>query len=144
MDSLLHPSRVSTYWHKIFAGEVPFHDIRPTTVAVDILSGSRPGRPAHPTLTDDLWNLTERCWEHNPQRRPDISDVISSLQAEVTLPYCDDGLPDDTTLGSVRQAGEFAPFTLDEVIIDEVGSVALPTIAAHTCVMRDGPTLETG
>ena len=75
----LIPADVSIHWHKIFAGEVPFHNIRPTTVAMDILSGTRPGRPVHPSLTDNIWNLIERCWDQDPQRQPDISDVISYL-----------------------------------------------------------------
>ena len=120
-----HPRRISACWHKIFAGEVPFHDIRPTTVAVDILSENRPGRPVHLSLTDDLWNLTEQCWDHDPQRRPDISGIISYLRTKFDIQYGDDGIPDDTTFGSVRQAGELAPIFLEEVIINEVGSVPL-------------------
>jgi len=138
----LIPPDVTTHWHKIFAGEVPFHDIRPTTVAVGVLSGNRPGRPMHPSLTDDIWNLIEQCWDHDPQRRPDISDVTSYLRTKFALPHGDDGMLDDTTLGGVQQTGEFAPFSLDEVVVNEVGSVTLPTTPAHTCVMRNQPTLE--
>jgi len=53
------PANAGTHWHKVFAGEVPFHDIRPTTVAVGILSENRPGQPVHPSLTEDIWNPIE-------------------------------------------------------------------------------------
>jgi len=92
-----------THWHKIFTGEVPFHNLRPTTVAVEILSGNRPERPAHPSFTDDLWGLTNRCWNHDPQQRPDISQVILSLRTWFPSRYSDDEIPDGTTLGSVQQ-----------------------------------------
>ena len=87
-------------------------------MAVDVLSGNRPERPTHPNLTDDIWNLTEQCWDRDPQRRPDISEIISRLQVPLTPQY--DEIPDDTTLGSVPHRepshGEYFPIPPDEVI----------------------------
>ena len=86
--------------HKVFTGKVPFHNSISATVIVDVLSGDRPGRPIDPRLTDDLWDLTEHCWNHNPQWRPDISEVVLRLRTLFT-----DAEPDGTTLGSVRPEG---------------------------------------
>ena len=89
---------------------MPFHNIRPTTVAVGVLSGDRPERPAHPALTDDLWALTKRCWNQDQQQRPDISEV--DLFLRTTFRCGDNEIPDDTTLGSFRgmeaSPGEFS------------------------------------
>lgn len=40
-----------------------------------IAQGKRPPRPAHPTFTNDLWILTQRCWGQDPSSRPKISEV---------------------------------------------------------------------
>lgn len=45
-----------------------------------VLLGERPGRPNDPAMTNKLWALTRSCLEGNPQRRPEIVDVICQLQ----------------------------------------------------------------
>ena len=69
-------SNTSPNTHQVFTGRVPFHDCMPTTVIVDVASGSRPQRPVDPNLTDDLWDLTERCWSHDPQRRQEFQRLF--------------------------------------------------------------------
>ena len=70
-----------THWFKAFTGKAPFHDSTPTSAAVGVLSGSRPGRPAYPSITDDLWSMINRCWNREPERRPEISQVVLCLRA---------------------------------------------------------------
>ena len=72
-----------THQYKVLAGVFPFANSPPTTVAVDVLSGKRPERPNHPALTDELWDLIQRCWDQVPQRRPGISDVACHLRSIV-------------------------------------------------------------
>jgi len=81
-----------------FAGKAPFYGILPTTVAVGVLSGNRPARPVHSSLTDDLWDLTKRCWNQDPKLRPEIAEVVLCLQVASKE-------TDDTTLGSVQRQG---------------------------------------
>jgi hypothetical protein len=69
-----------THRHKILTGRPPFADRSPTSVAVEVLSGKRPDRPMHPDLTDRLWDMIQRCWEQEPLRRPEISEVVSLLE----------------------------------------------------------------
>lgn len=88
---------------EIFTGRVPFHDCIATTVIVDVSSGLRPQRPMDPNLTDDLWDLTEECWAHDPQGRPRIPEIILRLQAIFASRSGDRVSQDDTTLGSFRQ-----------------------------------------
>lgn len=41
----------------------------------DALStGERPRQPA--TLSDDLWNLMQRCWNQEPQKRPTTFELV--------------------------------------------------------------------
>jgi len=64
---------------EVFAGVAPFTDSPPTTVAVEVLSGGRPWRPKHPSLTDEVWNLAQHCWEQDPMGRPTMLEVVSDL-----------------------------------------------------------------
>jgi len=86
-----------------FTGRAPFYNSTPTTVIVDVLSGCRPERPTDPNLTDDLWILTEQCWDHNPQRRPRITEVVLHLRSG----RGDRAFTDSTTLGAHRQKESF-------------------------------------
>jgi len=110
--------------YKVFTGKVPFHNSIPATVVVDVLSGGRPDRPTKPSLTDDLWDLTERCWNHDPRRRPEILEVVLRLRTLFTHAELD-----GTTLGSVRQDeiafGELSFFPSSTTILSEVGRVVL-------------------
>lgn len=87
---------------KAFTGKAPFYGVAPTAVAVGVLAGRRPPRPAHRCLTNNLWELVERCWNQDPRDRPDISDVILDLRTP-TLQHNRTPVPDDTTLPSSRQ-----------------------------------------
>ena len=57
-----------------------------------IKDGARPPRPSHPDLTDDLWELTERCWDADPRRRPEISAVLKTLRG-LLVPFLFPQLP---------------------------------------------------
>ena len=50
-----------------------------------VLLGERPGRPKDPILNDELWNLTQRCLEQNPGRRPDVTDVLRYFQGVLVV-----------------------------------------------------------
>lgn len=71
----------------------------------------RPSRPTHPDLTNDIWELVERCWNQEPRYRPDTSEVVLRLQNHTRDLRCDraevpdDQTTDNTTLMSVRGDG---------------------------------------
>ena len=44
-----------------------------------ITQGGRPPRPTHPTFTDSLWTLMQRCWDHDPHLRPEVSEALEVL-----------------------------------------------------------------
>ena len=70
--------------YKVFSGAAPFNRSPPTTVAVQIIEGIRPERPAHLSLTDELWEFIQRCWDQEPLRRPGISEVVDQLRNALT------------------------------------------------------------
>lgn len=93
---------------KVFSGAAPFADSPPTAVAVGVLSGKRPERPKNASLTDELWNMTQSCWEQEPLRRPEISEVVSQLQRALIARQGHADVPgittDDTTQGNVLRS----------------------------------------
>jgi serine/threonine protein kinase len=93
-----------------FTGKPPFHKISSTAAAVCVLSGERPTRPARQDLTNDLWEITKRCWHWNSQCRPDVTEVVHCLRNTVDLrnghiDVDDDRATDNTSSESVPQEG---------------------------------------
>ena len=43
--------------------------------------GERPPRMPNPPLEDEAWNLIERCWDHDPIKRPSIDDVVDIMNS---------------------------------------------------------------
>ena len=67
--------------YETISGHPPFHrDVDPT-VLVKVLNGERPAREV--LFTDSLWKMLERCWEPQPDARPNIEDVLHCLETEV-------------------------------------------------------------
>lgn len=69
---------------KVFTGAVPFSESPATAAIIRIIHGERPPRPTHPTLTEDLWTLMQRCWNHDPKLRPNASEALQAI----TLSLC--------------------------------------------------------
>lgn len=71
---------------KVFTGKMPFPDSINVHVIIMISRGERPSRPSGSEtlgLTTALWRLTEECWNQNPERRPDIVNILRRFQAIV-------------------------------------------------------------
>ena len=64
---------------QVFTGATPFDDRTPEEAMEAIESGEWPLRPTHPTITDELWGLMERCWDQDPLLRPKVSEVLTGL-----------------------------------------------------------------
>ena len=65
--------------HKAFTGMAPFSDHHPLAAMIAIMSGRRPQRPAHPSFTDSLWKLLQKCWDQDRRNRPRMSEVLFAL-----------------------------------------------------------------
>ena len=72
---------------QVFTGAVPFRNESSFTAALSIMKDKRPLRPEHPTLTDDLWTLIQRCWNRDPHLRPGVSEVLQALVPSVLYPF---------------------------------------------------------
>ena len=44
-----------------------------------IMAGGRPRRPDHPGFTEQIWALTQRCWDKEAESRPEIQEVVKAL-----------------------------------------------------------------
>ena len=64
---------------QVLTGEVPFRDKSDWVIASAVLKGNRPSRPAHRSCTDSLWALIQRCWDHEPHVRPEISEISQTF-----------------------------------------------------------------
>ena len=88
--------------HKVFSKAPPFANSTPTSVAAKVLLGERPKRPKDPVLIDGLWDLTQRCLDQNPRRRPEISEIVRYLQGDLILQK---DHVDEETSGNTQQWG---------------------------------------
>jgi hypothetical protein len=53
-------------------------------VILKVINGERPSRPEGSLelgLTDDIWELVQKCWRHDRETRPQISFVLNRLRA---------------------------------------------------------------
>lgn len=82
---------------EIFSGQVPFFECTlEITVVLKVTTGERPSRPSvcEPRkqncesvgLSDEIWNMVDKCWSANPDDRPSASDVVQLLSPMVLQP----------------------------------------------------------
>ena len=64
---------------QVFTGVIPFNNSLPAAAMLAIMGGERPPRPTHPTLTDQLWRLIQRCWDQKPHLRPEVSGTLQVI-----------------------------------------------------------------
>jgi len=70
-----------------FTGKVLFPDLLNVQVVLVVSKGGRPFKPPgceHLGLGPEVWKLTEKCWNQNPDRRPDVVSVLRRFQAIVS------------------------------------------------------------
>lgn len=46
-----------------------------------VCRGERPPRPESPHLNDDAWRLINQCWSQKKQTRPDMKDVVKTMES---------------------------------------------------------------
>ncbi|KAG6817812.1 hypothetical protein H0H87_003220 [Tephrocybe sp. NHM501043] len=70
---------------EIYTGRLPFVDVaNDAEVIYQVIQGIRPTRPViHDDtgvqISDDLWDLIERCWEAQPTNRASIAEVVDTI-----------------------------------------------------------------
>ena len=93
--------------------------------------------------------MVESCWSRDPQRRPDISEVILCLRTTPALGHdrphtSDHPALDDTTLQTGRQwklpIGEFPPIMRKKAITSVIERVPLPAVPLGTRLLHTSAT----
>ena len=80
---------------KSFTGSHPFSELAPADAVFKmVINCELPDRPQEPDLTDPVWDMTLRCWQHEPDLRPTMTEVVATLrERQVFLSlgheYCD-------------------------------------------------------
>jgi serine/threonine protein kinase len=64
---------------QLFTGAIPFRNHTSAMAISAIIQGRRPPRPTHPTFTERLWTLMQRCWDQDPHLRPEVSELLQVL-----------------------------------------------------------------
>lgn len=72
---------------QVFTGTAPFNNLVACEALSGIPKGIRPSRPTHPALTETLWDLMQRCWDHDPRLRPDAAEVSGVLRASSVFSF---------------------------------------------------------
>ena len=67
---------------QVLSGQAPFDELKSNyMIVMAVWEGKRPPRPAHPTCTDSLWALIQRCWDQDSGSRPEIPEVLQTLSS---------------------------------------------------------------
>ena len=100
---------------EVFTGKVPFEEQADIKVAVAIADKmKRPGRPSTSDqvgLTDKVWRIIERCWDHDPGSRPPIRDVVKEWPEFTQSPNYGSGLTQCVQIISVIKVSSLVSFT---------------------------------
>ncbi|KAK0462909.1 TKL/TKL-ccin protein kinase [Desarmillaria tabescens] len=66
---------------EILSGRIPYHYVRTDAqVIIELHNGKKPRRPAPSFVTNAQWDFIQRCWADDPQERPDVGQVLASIQ----------------------------------------------------------------
>ena len=67
---------------------MPFHSVRDTEVVYKVIQGERPTIPVNASelgISEDLWQLLVKCWNHNYPERPKINEILRHLSRDPAL-----------------------------------------------------------
>ena len=90
----------------MLSGLAPFHDVRDTEVVWKVIQGERPEIPTNASdvgISEGLWQLLVKCWNHNYTKRPHINEILQHLPQEpaMRLIFPPSNLPQEPNCESV-------------------------------------------
>ena len=110
--------------YEVLSGQAPFAQYKGIALILKIMGGELPGRPQGAWFTDGLWEMLERCWNHQPRDRPGLKALLQYLEGTTrtsrSLPPCitanedtttDTDDPSDPALTNDRNAASISPDT---------------------------------
>ena len=77
----VHPDSDRSY-RKLATGMIPFPSETDAAVISKVLRGKRPQKPKATALgiTPAVWSVAKKCWNQNPQQRPEVNAVLQKLE----------------------------------------------------------------
>jgi hypothetical protein len=101
---------------EVFTGKVPFGGMKNEAAVISIANGKRPEKPPAAEelgLTADMWRFIEKCWNQNPSKRPNITEVVDAWEGFINRYVLSFGSPTDRYLTSSQQPySSWAPFEI--------------------------------
>lgn len=77
------PEGLSSFCCQLYSGMIPFPDRLDPVVILMVSSGERPSKPASAEvlgLTEEVWELTRKCWRGRASKRPNASEILDHLE----------------------------------------------------------------
>jgi hypothetical protein len=71
---------------QVLSGHAPYHKLSREMAMNEIIEGKRPKKPklaARRGLTKQLWEILEQSWLEDPNQRPDLGVILSTLNDTV-------------------------------------------------------------
>lgn len=97
---------------QVLCGEQPFHgSLKPHgAIRFSTVKGTRPELPSWLSIPDHpIWNTVKLCWSQEPEKRPQLSEILDSLisacrdpPAEWSLPPSADSTPSNTHSSRIK------------------------------------------
>ncbi|KAF7973304.1 hypothetical protein HWV62_15625 [Athelia sp. TMB] len=111
--------------YEMFSGCIPYQGKRDHQVIHEISSNKRPQRPADLRaqtrgLTDLVWGIVVKCWDHQPETRFSATQIVQQLRALPDRPV-DDRLVDNYNMpppSRMKYKQAQHPFSVLETITD--------------------------
>ena len=66
---------------QIFTGKHPFALYSDEQVILLLAQDGRPEKPTHEQFTSKIWTLTTKCWDKDPEKRPNVAEVLRRLES---------------------------------------------------------------
>ena len=81
---------------KLATGKMPFPEFPIHGIFFMVSQGKRPPKPASfeiPGMSPAVWKIAKKCWHEKPKERPDIKDVLQSLENLAAAGACAQACP---------------------------------------------------
>jgi len=107
--------------YEVLSGQAPFVPRRDPEVVYMVLGGERPKRPEGDEgklFTDQIWEVLQLCWKHQPSDRPNAKAILRGLEGNLhplRPPFadgCGETDTDDQSYETAGGSGMFPPFSL--------------------------------
>lgn len=96
--------------YKLFTGHYPFHESRLDAQVINkVLTGKRPPRLDSSRLlglSDEVWQIMERCWKEDRRKRPRISSALQDLKRAFYFSDHSISIPKHLTFDAVVEKGK--------------------------------------